>query len=145
MKTEKNIEVLNGITRTLIDSCKGYQMCQQIARESQFLHAELKKKHAERKSLVKEFQTEIINFGGKYEEKESQSGAIHKGYIQFIHKFKEDEKAAIDALNTGEVFLAEHIESKLNEDGLSSDSINLLRKAYIETLLSEKFTYYLNG
>ena len=48
-------------------------------------------------------------------------------------------------MNIGEVYLAEHIASKLSEKGLTADAIKLLKKALFETTSSEQIAYYLNG
>ncbi len=145
MTIEKNIKVLSGITQTLIDSCKGIQMCEVVASQSQFLQAELKNRQTDRTFLVNEFQEKIANYGGKYEECSNASAPIHKSYIEFINTYEKNQKAAIDLLNTGEAHLAEHIESKLDEEGLTEGSIRLLRRAHAKTVTCEQFSYYLNG
>ncbi len=145
MTIEKNIEVLSGVTQTLIDSCKGIQMCEAVANDSQFLQAELKSRQTNRKYLVNEFQEKIAKYGGKYEERSTASAPIHKSYMEFIHTFEANQKAAIDLLNMGEAHLAQHIESKLDEEGLTEGSIRLLRRAHAKTVTCEQFAYYLNG
>lgn len=139
MSTEKNIAVLNEITKTLIDSCKGYEMCQEVAHDSQYLKKQFQQRQDERQNLVNEFQAKILSYGGEVETKGSFPGAIHRGYTKFVSLFKDDQKAAIDALDTGEEFLAEHIESKFDEEGLTADSLNLLKKAHAAAISGEKF------
>ncbi len=139
MNTEKNIKALNDVTRTLIDSCKGYGMCQEVANDNQYLKAEFQRRQAERQNLVHEFQAKIASYGGEFEEKGSIPGALHRGYTKFVSVFKDDKKTAIDALDTGEEYLAEHIETYLNDTEMATDAINLLRKAHASAISGERF------
>lgn len=139
MSNNKNCEVLNDVTAKLIDSCKGYQMCAEVSDENMALKNQFTQRQSARSQLVQEFQSKIASEGGKYEDSGTMTGSLHRGYTKFISVFKDDEKAALDALDTGEEHLAEYIQKQLKEPGLSLDATQLLNKAHASALAGERF------
>jgi len=139
MNNNRNCEVLNDVTAKLIDSCKGYQMCAEVSDDNMLLKNQFMQRQAARRELVHEFQSKITAEGGKYEDSGTMTGSLHRGYTKFISAFKDDEEAALDALDTGEEHLAEYIQKQLKEPGLSLEATQLLNKARASALDGERF------
>lgn len=141
---ERNIEVLNDVTAKLIDSCKGYGMCADMVEKNPRLQREFSQRQKTRQSLVNEFQSQVRAYGGDYEVKGTVGGSMHQAYSKFMNLFKEDTQAAADALDTGEEHLANYISDQLEEQGLTYDTSNLLRKARANACEGERFADYLD-
>lgn len=139
-----NIEVLQDVTAKLIDSCEGYQMCADIVEDNNVLKNEFMQRKNKREVLVNEFNTTIAALGGEVKDNGSAAGAAHRAFTKFVNVFKDDEEAAVDALDDGEEYLAEYIEKKRDEDGLSPDTIVLLNKAHASALDGERFADFLD-
>lgn len=137
--TGRNVKVLNSVTKTLIDSCKGYETCAELSDDSYALQAEFQRRKNERTQLVQEFQNQVRAFGGEPETNGSMSGAVHRGFTRFSSVFRDDEAAAISALDDGEEFLAEKIEDKLEVNELNPQASALLQKAMTAAKSGERF------
>ena len=133
------IEVLNSLTRTLIDSRDGYETCSDLTDDSFVLKREFSRRCGERDALVKEFQSLVRAKGGQPEFNGSAAGASHRGFARFTSLFMDDEKAAISALDDGEEYLADKIEDRLEDDDLSPDTLSLLHRAMISAKDGERF------
>ena len=125
----RDIEVLNSVTRTLNDSIKGYETCCDVSDDSHFLRSQFQKRLDERRALAEEGKQLVRSLGGEPETEGSAKGAVHRGFLRFTSLFRDDEQAAISALDDGEEFLAEKIEDKLEEPGLSAATQAFLTKA----------------
>lgn len=143
--TDRDIKVLNSVTKTLIDSCKGYQTCVDVSDDSYALQTEFTRRKSERDALVQEFQTQVRSLGGQPETSGSMTGAVHRGFTRFSSVFRDDEAAAISALDDGEEFLAEKIEDKLDVNELSPQSVQLLHKAMAAAKSGERFADIMEG
>ena len=137
--TNHNVKVLNSVTKTLIDSCKGYQTCVDVSDDSYSLQAEFMRRKTERDALVLEFQGQVRSLGGEPETGGSMTGAVHRGFTRFSSVFRDDETAAISALDDGEEFLAEKIEDKLDFNDLAPQTTLLLQKAMDAAKSGERF------
>lgn len=137
--TDRNVKVLNSVTKTLIDSCKGYEKCAEVSDDSYRLQSEFSRRQNERKQLVHDFQNQVRTLGGEPETDGSMAGAVHRGFTRFSSVFRDDETAAISALDDGEEFLAEKIEDKLEDHDLSPQTTQLLQKAMLAAKSGERF------
>lgn len=133
------VKILNSVTKTLIDSCKGYEMCAEVANDTPALRQEFMRRKAERDALVSEFQSTVRQHGGEPEMDGSMSGAVHRGFTRFSSMFQSDANAAVEALDDGEEFLAEKIEDKLEDNVFSSPVSQLLQKAHTSAKSGERF------
>jgi len=136
---DHNVNVLNSVTKTLIDSCNGYDACVEISGENYALKTEFLRRKSERHKLVQEFQNQVRELGGQPATGGSMAGAVHRGFTRFTSFFRDDETAAIAALDDGEEFLAEKIEDKLEYHDLSAQASDLLNKAMISAKSGERF------
>jgi len=64
--TDTTIITLNSLTKTLIDSCQGYQTCAEVSDDSYSLQAEFNRRQGERKELVSEFQNQVRQLGEEF-------------------------------------------------------------------------------
>ncbi|MEO0870654.1 MAG: PA2169 family four-helix-bundle protein [Pseudomonadota bacterium] len=128
--SDTNIEVLNDVTKMLIDSQKGYEKAAEIVEDSHAFSTELTRRAADRATLVGAFQAEVRTLGGEPDTEGGLLGKAHRGFTDFASKFQDNRKAAFDAIDDGEDYLADRIEDKLEKDGLSQGTRDLLARAH---------------
>ena len=137
--TNNEIKTLNSATKTLIDSCKGYETCCDISDDSYALKSEFMRRKQERESLVNQFQSQVRSLGGEPEDDGSMTGSVHRGFTRFTSLFTDDETAAISALDDGEEYLAEKLADCLDCNELSPRSRELLQQAHQSAKSGERF------
>ena len=143
--TNSNIKTLNSVTKTLIDSCQGYQTCVDVSDDSYALQTEFRRRQGERSELVSQFQNQVRELGGEPVDSGSMTGAVHRGFTRFSSMFRDDESAAISALDDGEEFLAEKIEDKLEDNVFDPKTEALLRQAHQSAKSGERFADMLDA
>lgn len=129
-----DIDVLNALTKTLIDNCDGYIICSNMADDNPALNSEFRRVRAEREALIAKFQSAVRSMGGEPEDDGCVSGAVHRGFTRFTALFPDDEAAAISALDDGEEYLAAKIEERLGDTKLKATTRELLHKALRSTV-----------
>ncbi len=134
-----DVAVLNTITKTLIDSHKGYETCCEVSDDSYALAKNFRERADARSELIREFQAEVTALGGEAATAGSVAGAAHRAWTGFTKMFVDDEKAAIEAIDDGEEYLAEKIEAALNDTSLAPRTQELLRKAHASAREGERF------
>jgi uncharacterized protein (TIGR02284 family) len=135
----KDIEVLNDVTKTLIDSQKGYETCIDVADDSYALQANFRNRAQRRSELVRDFQSQVRNLGGEPTDSGSAAGTAHRAWASFSSLFVNDEKAAVEAIDDGEDYLADRIENALKENELMPQTQQLLRQAHAQASEGERF------
>ena len=138
MSHAHDIDVLNDITKTLIDSHQGYATCVEAV-GNHALTKNFQDRADARRDLVNEFQQAVSDLGGTPETGGSVVGAAHRAWTQFTTLFADDEKAAIEAVDDGEEFLAEKIEDKLGDSRLQPATRDLLTRAHQSAREGERF------
>ena len=138
-QTARDIGVLNDVTQTLIDSHKGYETCVEAVGTNAALSKAFRDRADARSALIREFQTAVQTLGGTPATSGSVVGAVHRAWTSFTTLFADDEKAAIEAVDDGEEFLAETIEDKLGDTRLMPATRELLVKAHESAREGERF------
>ena len=134
-----DINILNDVTETLIDSRKGYQKCIDISDDSYALRSNFLERAQRRSQMIEAFQNEVRTLGGEPKNDGSVAGSAHRAWTDITTLFQDDEKAAVEAIDDGEDFLADKIESKLKEDSLSPRTRELLQTAHADARDGERF------
>lgn len=134
-----DIDILNTVTTTLIDSQKGYQQCIETADDSYALQQNFRERAQRRSQLVQEFQNEVRAHGGEPSTDGSIAGKAHRAWTSFSSVFIDDEKAAVEAIDDGEDYLAEKIENALENNQLQPRTRELLQKAHADAREGERF------
>ena len=137
--TETSIDTLNDVTKLLIDSCQGYQKASELSDDNPSLQHEFQRRAADREALVTEFQTQVRGLGGQPVTDGGAAGKLHRGLFDFASNFRDDEKAAVNAVDDGEEYLANQIGEKLENGELTADARELLIKAQASAKSGESF------
>lgn len=137
--TNKNAEILNDVTKTLIDSQKGYENAAEAVDQSYALRNAFQERAQQRAQLVNQFQSQVRSYGEEPETDGGIAGSAHRAWQDFTSMFQSDEKAALNAIDDGEEYLVEQIEGKLKEDGLDMTSRDLLERAHASACEGENW------
>ena len=124
-----SIDALNDVTKTLIDSQQGYQKVCEMSDDSYALRSKFQSLANERTELINDFQAQVRAYGGEPQ----TSGA------DFTSMFRDDEKAALEAVDTGEEYLANEIDGKLENKELDAQARELLQRAKSSACYGENF------
>ena len=134
-----NVDVLNDVTKTLIDSQKGYEKVCEIADEDHGLRGKFLSLAAERRDLISAFQARVNEYGAEPVTSGGVGGSLHRAWADFTSLFEDDEKAALEAVDDGEDYLGDKIEQKLKNEDLDQATIDLLRRARASARYGENF------
>lgn len=137
--TNKNVEILNDVTKMLIDSRKGYEKAAEVSEDNFVFQTEFQQRAGNRANLVNDFQGRVRHLGGEAETDGGALGKLHRMMTDFSAMFRDDVKAALDAIDDGEEQLADTIEDKLKEDDLDVDTRVLLQRAHASAKEGERF------
>ncbi|MEE2877468.1 MAG: PA2169 family four-helix-bundle protein [Pseudomonadota bacterium] len=134
-----NVDVLNDVTKTLIDSHKGYQKVSDLADSSYALRSKFISLAAERQDLIAAFQQRVRDYGEEPVTSGGVGGTLHRAWADFTALFQKDEKASLEAVDDGEEHLGDQVESKLDTAGLDAGTVDLLRRALASARRGESF------
>lgn len=137
--TNKTVDILNDVTKTLIDSQKGYQQAAEKVDENYALRSQFLQRADQRQQMINQFQTRVRTFGAEPQTEGGVTGSAHRMWNDFTSMFQSDEKAALNAIDDGEEFLAEQVEDKLDDNEIDMESRQLLRQAYASAKEGERF------
>ncbi len=137
--TDKSIDTLNDVTKTLIDSHKGYTDAMEMVNEDYFLRTQFAQRAQDRKQLIDQFQSAVRSMGGTPQESGGMAASAHRGWMKFTSMFQDDEKAALGSIDDGEEHLANQIEDKLKDDDLALEARKLLELAHASAKEGESF------
>ncbi|MFC6198426.1 PA2169 family four-helix-bundle protein [Ponticaulis profundi] len=124
-----NVDIcaLNHVTRTLIDSSRGYEMaCEMVDENNIPLRRKLIDRAEERRRLVARCQSEVRILGGDPETDGGMVGNIHRAFTRFSCLFQDDQHAAFRAIDDGEEFLIDDVEDKLKKPDLDRRTRQIL-------------------
>ncbi len=130
MFTEHDVTVLTSLIETTIDSVDGYRHSAGEATNEMF--ADLFRQRAEeREQVVARLRERVVQLGGTPEE---EGGLLAKAHRQFLSLRDavtgRDDKAVIAEVDRGESYLNGKWEAALADDGLSADTLGLIRECY---------------
>ena len=137
--TNKTVDILNDVTKTLIDSQKGYQQAAEKVDENYALRSQFLQRADQRQQMINRFQSRVRTFGAEPQTEGGVTGAAHRMWNDFTSMFQSDEKAALNAIDDGEEFLAEQVGDKLDDNEIDMESRQLLRQAYTSAKQGERF------
>lgn len=126
---KEDIDAINDLIETLIDSVNGYEEAADVARDPS-IKASFHQLAQERRSIVRDFQSRVEMQGGKAEESGSFSAAAHRSFLNLRSLFQNDTKAAVAEVERGENVLREHFETVLRNERLDPELRTFVNSVY---------------
>lgn len=120
MSTDTDINVLNGLIKTTLDSMKGYEDAAKDAENPQF--AEMFADFArDRSQVASDLQAQVRSLGGDPETDSSLLAAAHRSFMDLKQAITgKDDKAIIEEVERGEDFIKGKYETALTDGDLSA-------------------------
>jgi uncharacterized protein (TIGR02284 family) len=122
-----DVDVLNGLIETTLDSVNGYEEAAKEARDSAFATLFVERA-GERRMLAGRLQEEVRRLGGTPEEDGSVMAAAHRQFLEIRNAFSRGDQAVIEEVERGEDVIRLRFERALADDGVSPETRNLIAR-----------------
>lgn len=127
---DNDIQTLNSLIATTIDSIDGYSESAEAADSSRF--AEMFRQRAnERRAALTRLQAEVGRLGGNPEGDGTALAAAHRGFLHLKAAVTgRDDKAIINEVERGEDHIKAKYEAVLEDTDLSPETRQVIQEAY---------------
>jgi uncharacterized protein (TIGR02284 family) len=122
-----DVDVLNGLIETTLDSVNGYEEAAKEARDSSFATL-FRERAAERRTLARRLQEEVRRLGGTPEDDGSVMAAAHRQFLEIRHAFSRGDQAVVDEVERGEDVIRLRFERALADDRVSPETRKLVTR-----------------
>lgn len=121
------IDALNRLIEATLDSVDGYDRAAQIT-ESRRFQAAFIERAKERRLVVRRLQDRVRELGAEPEDEGSILAKAHRAFLAVRDRV--DESAIVAEVDHGESFLAGKWQSALGDEGLTSETQQLIHGCY---------------
>lgn len=129
-ETSDQIDTLNTLIATTIDSVTGYEDSAQNVDNERFRQI-FRERASERQQVVQQLREEVRRLGGDARDEGSLMGKTHQRWGDLKAAVTgRDEKAIINEVERGEDYLKEKFETALNDGDLSGESRSVVEQCY---------------
>ena len=130
MQAARNdIDVLNGLIETLIDSADGFEKSVE-ATENTNLKTQFRNFASERRRIVESFRARVRQLGGEPEDEGSLLAAAHRQFLSLRSAVQNGTTAALNEIDRGESYLESKFEAALQNGNVSAQTAALIREAW---------------
>ena len=127
--TEHDIDVLNTLIETTLDSADGYRQAAANAKQGGYKDVFIRWAD-DRRQVVTQLQGQVRRLGGKPEDDGSILAAGHRMFLKLRDSVTGDDESVIDEVERGEDFIKAKYESALQDEELSAEVRNAVVQAY---------------
>ena len=125
-----DINVLNSLIETTVDSIDGYRRSADEATDSRF-SSEFRARASEREEVVSQLRQQVRSLGGDPRDDGSVLAAAHRTFLSLRDAVTgRDDKAVIAEVDRGESYLNSKWEAALNDNQLSPQTRQLIEQCY---------------
>lgn len=126
----QDINVLNSLIETTLDSVDGYRRSAEEASSSRFA-SEFMSRASEREQVVRQLQGEVRRLGGNPQDDGSVLAAAHRAFLTLRDRATgSDDEAVIAEVDHGESYLRGKWETALKDDNLSPETRTLITTSW---------------
>ncbi|HEX6376322.1 MAG TPA: PA2169 family four-helix-bundle protein [Allosphingosinicella sp.] len=130
MFNDHEVDVLNGLIETTIDSVDGYRHSAEAATTGTFADI-FRQRAGQREQVVARLRERVRALGGTPEEEGGLLAAAHRRFLSLRDAVTgRDDKAVIAEVDRGESYLNGKWEAALADEKLSAETGKLLRELY---------------
>ena len=127
---ENDIDVLNSLIETVIDSADGYTHAIKETETSRFSEI-FARRGAERHALTRQLQMHVRNLGGTPEDDGTMLASAHRVFINLRHAIAGGDVAVIDEVEAGEDHIKAKFEDAMEDADVSAATKALIAEAYV--------------
>jgi len=140
---DRQIDVLNGLISTTLDSADGYAEAARDARNPRFKSL-FDLRATDRRQLSAELQAKVHSLGGKPDDGGSLLGAGHRMFLNLKSAVTGSDESVITEIEGGEGYLKGKYEVALQDDGLSEHVKVLVARVYEHVKADDDQSHNLN-
>ena len=130
MEKQDQINTLNELTETTIDSITGYEDSAQNI-DNERLREIFRKRASERQEVVDQLRSEVRRLGGNPEDSGTFLGKAHQRFEDLKAAITgRDEKAIVNEVERGEDYLKAKFENALESGNLGGESRQIVERCY---------------
>jgi len=131
MLNDHDIDVLNSLITTTIDSAAGFERSAQDTDSGRFA-ATFREFGAERRQVVAQLQDTVRSLGGTPNDDGSLKADLHRRWVDLRAAISGDgdDKAVIDEVERGEDYIKAEYEAALKDERLSPVALEAIRTAF---------------
>jgi len=128
-KKEHDIDVINGLITTTIDSANGFERSAENAKGTEFeqLFSDFAQ---ERRQVVGRLQEHIRTLGGEPNDDGSLTANLHRRFEDLRTAFGGGDKAVIEEVERGEDYIKAKYEAAMKDEKLDAECRALIGEAY---------------
>ena len=124
-----DIDVLNDLIETVIDSADGYSHAIKETQTSRFSEI-FSRRGAERHTLTRELQSQVRMLGGTPEDDGTVLASAHRMFLNLRHAVAGGDTAVIDEVEAGEDHIKAKFENAMANKGVSPATYAVITNAY---------------
>lgn len=124
------IEVLNGLIETALDSAYGYLEAAEDARDPSFKSL-FERQAVQRRQVTLALQAEVRALGGKPRDEGSLLGAAHRVFTNLKNALSGDDRGVVNEVENGEDYIKAKFERALEDEELSMPVRGAISRAYV--------------
>jgi uncharacterized protein (TIGR02284 family) len=126
---EHDIDVLNTLIKTTLDSADGYSQAAAEAKQSGYKDVFIRWAD-DRRQVVTQLQGQVRRLGGSPEDDGSILAAGHRMFLKLRDSVTGSDESVIDEVERGEDFIKAKYEAALKDEELSADVRAVVVQAY---------------
>lgn len=127
MTNNDTTKILNNVLETLIDSTDGYEKAAEVADRNTFKNF-FARRAASRRAMAASVRNEITKLGGTPDADGTILASAHRVFLDLSAAVRDNDEAAIKAVDDGEEYLRGKFDAALENDDLSAEAKILLGK-----------------
>ncbi|HEX6860921.1 MAG TPA: PA2169 family four-helix-bundle protein [Caulobacteraceae bacterium] len=125
-----DVDVLNSLIETTIDSVDGYEKAAQETQNTEFRRI-FEERAFERRRVCDDLRSEVERMGGKSEDDGSLLAKAHRSFLKVRDAVMGgDDKQVIDEVERGEDFIKNKFETAMRDSDLSAPARETVTRAY---------------
>jgi uncharacterized protein (TIGR02284 family) len=130
MNTSHDISVLNNLTKTTLDSYKGFKDAAEDAEAGGYASM-FSEFASERSRVASMLQEEVRHLGGEPEDDSSVLAAAHRAFMNVKQTLMgHNDRAIIEEVERGEDYIKEKYQEALRDDELSPEARTVIEQAF---------------
>jgi uncharacterized protein (TIGR02284 family) len=126
---DQQIDVLNGLISTTLDSADGYGEAAKDAKNPHFKHI-FSARAMERRQMTAELQVEVRGLGGEPRDSGSALAAGHRMFLNLKSAVSGRDQDVINEVEIGEDYIKARYETALKENCMSASVKAVIAEAY---------------
>lgn len=124
-----DIQVLNSLIETTIDSADGYREAAKETDKPNY-RTLFEARGVERQQIAGELQDAVRALGGDPEDDGTILAKAHRAFLDIKHALIRDEQAVVNSVENGEDFIKAKYEKAIADSNVSSTTRETIRRAY---------------